>query len=185
MKFSELSIPGAFLIEGEPLRDSRGYFARTFDSRIFKEHGLIADFVQESEARNLSKHTVRGLHFQRSPHAETKLIRVVSGAIFEVILDLRSDLPSFGQHCTLHLSQDNFSQVWIPKGCAHGFCTLSDDVVVLYKMDAVFVPDSQAGVVWDDGDLKIPWPTQQPILSDKDKRLPKLKELPGYATLFK
>ncbi|MNI65051.1 dTDP-4-dehydrorhamnose 3,5-epimerase [compost metagenome] len=121
------------------------------------------------------KGTIRGLHFQYAPFTETKLVRVVSGAVLDVFVDLRKDSPTFGQWDSLELSEDNQTMVYIPRGFAHGFCTLIDHCTVLYKVDQVFTPAADSGIRWDDPSLAIDWPTHDPLLSDKDRNLPTLQ----------
>jgi dTDP-4-dehydrorhamnose 3,5-epimerase len=170
MKSTALSIPGAFQICGEPRVDDRGYFLRTFDAAIAVKAGLNATFVQENQSLSIRKHTIRGLHFQMPPHAETKLVRVVKGALLDVFVDLRAGSPTFWKFEMLELREDNFMQAWIPPGCAHGFCTLSDDVVIAYKVDSYYAAQSEGGILWSDPTLQIPWPTKNPTLSDRDAR---------------
>lgn len=176
MKFTPLKIPGSFVIHGEPRRDHRGYFLRTFDEGLFSGAGLSTEFVQENQSRSLEKHTIRGLHFQAPPHAETKFIRVVKGALLDVFVDLRLGSPTYGCYEAVELSEENLNQLWVPRGCAHGFCTLTEDVVIVYKVDSAYHPQSEGGVRWNDSELGIPWPTSSPILSEKDAKQPYLKD---------
>ena len=171
MKLSPLSIPGAFELRGEPRGDDRGYFLRTFDVAIAAKAGLSATFVQENQSLSRRRHTIRGLHFQAPPHAETKIVRVIRGAVLDVLVDLRIGSPTFGKFEMVELSDQNFVQLWIPRGCAHGFCTLCDDVIMAYKVDASYDPTSEGGILWSDPTLQIPWPTREPILSDRDAHL--------------
>lgn len=123
------------------------------------------------------RNTIRGLHFQRPPHAETKLIRVVQGAVMDVVVDLRNSSPTFGQWAAVELTADNFEMVYIPKGFAHGFCTLKDDSVVAYKVDSAYAPAAEGGLPWDDPVLGISWPTDKPFLSDRDQGHPPFRAL--------
>jgi dTDP-4-dehydrorhamnose 3,5-epimerase len=177
MRIEPLTIPGSFLIHGEPRRDDRGYFMRTFDDGILAKAGLATTFVQENQSRSLEKHTIRGLHFQAPPHAETKLIRVAKGTLLDVFVDLRVGSPTYGKFEAIELSEDNLLQLWIPRGCAHGFCTLSRDVVIIYKVDSYYTPTAEGGLRWNDPSLEIPWPTAAPILSEKDMKQPFLRDL--------
>jgi dTDP-4-dehydrorhamnose 3,5-epimerase len=172
MKFRPLGIDGAFEIELAPRRDERGYFARTFDDRAFADHGLATEWVQDNESHSLVRGTVRGLHFQRPPHAENKFVRVVRGAILDVFVDLRRSSSTYGRHDMVELSFDKHNAVHVPRGCAHGFCTLADDTIVLYKVDAPYAPEAEGGLLWNDPGLDIAWPSFATILSPRDAALP-------------
>ena len=179
MKIRETDIKGLMLIEPRVFGDARGYFMESFSERKFRElTGLDVDFVQDNESRS-SYGVVRGLHFQREPHAQAKLVRVVSGRALDVAVDLREGSPTYGRHFAIELTGENHLQVYIPKGFAHGFAALSDEVVFLYKCDEYYAPDSEAAIIWNDPDLDIDWrlPAEDVIVSDKDKNHPKLKDL--------
>lgn len=176
MKIKSLPLEGACLITLAPHHDQRGYFMRIYDEAIFREYGLQTTWVQESQSRSTRRGVIRGLHFQRSPHTETKLVWVSAGAILDVIVDLRVGSPTYGQWEAIELSANNYRLLYIPKGFAHGFCTLTDEVIVHYKMDCAFAPQFGGGIRWDDADLGIEWPTQMPVLSEKDRRWPRLAE---------
>jgi len=153
----------------QPHGDERGFFMRTADLGIFKQHGLDRDWVQENHARSLQKGIVRGLHFQFPPHAETKLVRCVRGAVLDVFVDLRKGSSTFGMWDSIELSEDNNKMICIPRGFAHGYCTLSEKSDVLYKVDNCYAPEAEGGILWNDGDLKIDWPANEPVLSPKDR----------------
>ena len=179
MKIRETDIRGLMVIEPRVFGDARGYFMESFSERKFRElTGLDVDFVQDNESRS-SYGVVRGLHFQRAPHAQAKLVRVVSGKALDVAVDLREGSPTYGRHFAIELTGENHLQVYIPKGFAHGFAALSDDVVFQYKCDEYYAPDSEAAIIWNDPDLNIDWrlPAEDVIVSDKDKNHPKLKDL--------
>jgi len=176
MNIIALSLPGAFKIVLAPRGDERGYFMRTYDEAIFRAHGLETRWVQENQSRSRRKGIIRGLHFQAPPHAETKLVRVVRGAILDVFVDVRTGSPTYGRHEAVELTEDNTTAAYVPKGFAHGFCTLTDDCVVAYKVDAAYAPEAEGGLAWDDPDLGIRWPTDQPFLSEKDRNWPAFKE---------
>ena len=179
MKIRETDIRGLMVIEPRVFGDARGYFMESFSERKFRElTGLDVDFVQDNESRS-SYGVVRGLHFQRAPHAQAKLVRVVSGRALDVAVDLREGSPTYGRHFAIELTGENHLQVYIPKGFAHGFAALSDDVVFQYKCDEYYAPDSEAAIIWNDPDLNIDWrlPAEDVIVSDKDKNHPKLKDL--------
>lgn len=177
MKITPLKLQGAFEIELAPMTDERGYFMRTYDSGVFAEHGLGTCWKQENQSMSIQKHTLRGLHFQKPPHAETKLVRVVQGAILDVLVDLRKDSGTFGQWEAIELSVENQKVVYIPKGFAHGFCSLTENAIVHYKVDSPYAPEVEGGIRWDDPTLGISWPTDTPFLSEKDRALPTLDEV--------
>jgi dTDP-4-dehydrorhamnose 3,5-epimerase len=147
---------------------------RTWDWEIFREFGLHQDWVQENQSYNRRHGIIRGMHFQKPPHAETKLVRVVVGAVLDVFVDLRRDSATFGHWDAVELSAENHRILYIPKGFAHGYCTLTPESLVLYKVDEVYSPAAEGGIRWDDPALSIPWPVQSPLLSDKDRSWPEL-----------
>lgn len=179
MKIIETEIQGLLIIEPDVYGDSRGYFFESFNKRRFEEQtGVSVDFVQDNESRS-AYGVVRGLHFQKPPHAQAKLVRVVSGRVLDVAVDLRDDSPTYGRHVTVELSGENHRQVFIPKGFAHGFSVLSEEAVFQYKCDDCYAPEYEGAVAWDDPDLAIDWqiPAADMILSEKDKKHPRLAEL--------
>ena len=179
MKIRETDIKGLMVIEPRVFGDARGYFMESFSERKFRElTGLDVDFVQDNESRS-SYGVVRGLHMQLPPHAQAKLVRVVSGKALDVAVDLREGSPTYGRHFAIELTGENHLQVYIPKGFAHGFAALSEEVVFQYKCDEYYAPDSETAIIWNDPDLDIDWrlPAEDVIVSDKDKNHPKLKDL--------
>lgn len=169
MKFTETPIAGAFLIEIEPIRDERGFFARTVCRDEFTHHGLNTDFVQQSISYNNRRGILRGMHCQVGHHKEDKLVRTTHGAIFDVIVDLRPDSPTYRHWHAEELSEENHRALYIPRGLAHGFQTLVDETEVLYQMTIPYRPDAARGFRWDDPDLEIAWPMPtEAILSPKD-----------------
>jgi dTDP-4-dehydrorhamnose 3,5-epimerase len=168
MQIKPLKLDGAYEIILTPRNDDRGYFLRTYDEAIFRQHGLTTSWVQENQSLSKRKGIIRGLHFQRPPHAETKLVRVVAGAVFDVFVDLRRNSDTYGQWDAIELTASKQNIVYIPKGFAHGFCTLTKNTLVLYEVDAFYMPEYEAGLRWDDKDLGIQWPVAKPYLSDKD-----------------
>lgn len=179
MNFRSLKLGGAYEITLAPRRDERGYFMRTYDDAIFSQAGLGRPWVQENEACSLRKATIRGLHFQRPPHSETKLVRVVEGEILDVLVDLRRSSPTFGRWDSVLVSAERCNAVYIPKGFAHGYCTMSARTVMLYKVDAVYAAEAEGGLRWDDEHLAIPWPATEPLVSAKDSHWPKWADLPA------
>lgn len=169
MKFKELNIRGVYEITLEPFKDHRGFFMRTYDGDIFKERGLQNNWIQESHSFSKKKWTVRGFHFQHTPYEETKLIRVPQGKVLFTVLDLRKNSATFGKWDQLVVSDKLDNMIYIPKGCAPCMCTLTNNCHLLYKMDTTFVPEKYDNILWDDPDLNIPWPTENPSdISDKD-----------------
>jgi dTDP-4-dehydrorhamnose 3,5-epimerase len=168
MLFTELELPGAFIVAPERRADARGYFARTFCRDEFAAHGLAGAFVQCSTSYNARRGTLRGMHFQRPPHEEAKLVRCTRGAILDVVLDLRPDVATFRCWRALELTADNGLAVFIPAGCAHGFQTLTDDTEVFYQITVGYDPGAAGGVRWDDPAFGIDWPIRPPILSARD-----------------
>jgi dTDP-4-dehydrorhamnose 3,5-epimerase len=177
-----LTHPDVKLIRAARLADARGTFAETYVRRDFAAAGIAHEFVQDNESLSLRPGTVRGLHFQIPPFAQAKLIRVLSGRIFDACVDLRRSSPRYGQQASIELSAETGEQLFVPAGFAHGFCTLEPDTTVLYKVDAVYSAEHERGIVWSDPALAIPWPIDPDaaILSAKDAVLPPLRDLPVY-----
>jgi dTDP-4-dehydrorhamnose 3,5-epimerase len=171
MRFTALALPGVLLVEIEPAADARGLFARVFCAEEFAAHGLPADFVQHSISYNHRAGTLRGLHYQRV-RPEAKLVRCLAGAAYDVIVDLRPGLASYGKWCAVELSAARRDAVFVPRGCVHGFQTLTDATELLYLIDTPYDAAAAAGIRWDDPSLAIPWPVADPILSDRDRALP-------------
>lgn len=170
MEIRELEIKGLFLITSFPHLDSRGFFMRTYDEEAFKSYGLHREWVQENHSRSEKKGIIRGLHFQQESFAETKLVRCIRGEIFDVAVDLRKGSPTFGKWHGVNLSEENMKMFYIPRGFAHGFCTLSGESEVLYKVDNIYSPQHEVCIAWNDPHLAIPWPLEgEPIISDKDR----------------
>jgi dTDP-4-dehydrorhamnose 3,5-epimerase len=167
-----LAIGDAWLIEPERKVDSRGHFIRTFCAQEFAAFGLESNFVQRSVSFNVHRGTLRGLHFQEDDCAETKLVRCTRGAIFDVIVDLRRDAPSFRKFVHVELRPDPTEILYVPPGCAHGFLTLEDDTEVYYEITPAHQPEAGAGIRWDDPGLSIPWPFEPVVISERDRMLP-------------
>jgi len=174
--FRELAISGIIVIEPRVFHDERGFFMETYKSEDFVGAGVTTQFVQDNHSR--SKYGVlRGLHFQQEPFAQAKLVRCVTGKVFDVAVDVRSGSPTFGKYVSLILSEEKKNMVFIPRGFAHGFAALSEDVEVLYKVDNLFSPEHEKGLIWNDPQLNITWPIASPVLSEKDRQWPTLKEV--------
>jgi dTDP-4-dehydrorhamnose 3,5-epimerase len=157
--FTETPLPGAFILDAEPIADERGYFARVWCRREFEAHRLVPPLAQSSISFNTRRGTLRGLHFQAAPHGEVKLVRCISGAVFDVIVDLRSGSPTCANHYSIILSAENKRSLYIPQGFAHGFQTLEDNTEVMYHMSEFYHADFARGVRWDDPAFGIEWPS--------------------------
>lgn len=183
MQYVRLDIPDVIFLEPERHSDDRGFFSETFNSRTYDAIGITGPFVQDNHSLSKEPYVVRGLHFQTSPYAQGKLVKVIRGSVLDVAVDIRHESPSFGKHVSAILSGQNGAQLWVPKGFAHAFCTLEPDTEVFYKVTDYYAPGAEAGLAWDDPSLGIEWPIPQgapAILSEKDKRHPALSELPEY-----
>ena len=167
---------GVYEIQLEPQEDERGFFMRVYDDMTFKQFGIHRVWVQENHSLTLEKGTIRGMHFQLPPFQETKLVRVIRGKIHNVFVDLRRDSQTFGEWDHITLSAANKKMVYIPKGFAHGFCTLTRNCEVLYKMDNYYADGHESSIKWDDPDLDIEWPVDDPIVSEKDAKAVSFKE---------
>jgi len=168
VKFIETPLAGAYLIELERKGDERGFFARAFCVNEFADHGLATAFVQINNSLSAHRGTLRGMHYQLPPHQETKLVRCIRGALTDVIIDLREESATFGQHFQVELSADNRHMLYVPKGFAHGFMTLEDDTEALYLVDAFYAPEAERGIRWNDPRFAIAWPMEPVVLSEKD-----------------
>jgi len=175
MRVTETSLPGVLLIEPVVHRDGRGFFVETYHADRYREHGLAAPFVQDNHSRSIQG-TLRGLHLQVQ-RPQGKLIHVIEGEIFDVAVDVRRGSPAFGQWVAVNLSADNFRQVYVPPGFAHGFCVISPIAQVEYKCTEVYDPASEIGIAWNDSAIAINWPTREPRLSARDSTHPTLAEL--------
>ena len=179
MDVTALEIPDVKLIKPKIFRDERGFFSETYSKPALKAAGLDVEFVQDNHSLSRERGVVRGLHFQIPPRAQDKLVRVVRGSIFDVAVDLRRGSPTFGRHVAVVLSAENWCQLWVPKGFAHGFCTLEPNTEVLYKVTDLYAPECDKGIAWNDPALGIAWPIapHAAIVSDKDRKHPRLSEI--------
>ncbi len=169
MKFQELDIPGVYLITPERHDDERGFFARSFCKKEFQAAGLLDTFVQCNLSYNVRKGTLRGMHYQLSPHEEVKVVSCPRGAIYDVALDIRKDSSTYGKWVAYELNADNNAMLYLPKGIAHGFQTLLDDTLVYYQMGEYYAPGAGRGIRYDDPRFQISWPVAEKILSEKDR----------------
>lgn len=172
MIFTETELPGAYLIEIEQRIDERGFFARTWCRNEFEQHGLVANIVQVNMSSNHRQGTLRGMHYQRPPYAETKLIRCTKGAIYDVIIDLRPDSPTYLRWIGVELTDDNYRMLYVPEGFAHGFQTLADTTEVTYQVSAFYTPGAEGGARYNDPQFAINWPLPVAVISEKDATWP-------------
>lgn len=172
MHFEPADIGGVFIVRAEPARDERGWFARTFCRREFEKNGLLADWSQGSLSHNRHAGTLRGMHYQAEPHSETKLIRCVRGAVYDVALDLRRQSPTFKRWLAVALREDELTMLYLPPGVAHGFQTLQDESELEYWITPEYVPDAARGVRWNDPAFGIDWPRSPTVMSARDASFP-------------
>jgi len=175
MEIVKTSIPDLYIIKPTVFEDNRGYFFESYNKEAFLRNGIDQNFVQDNESKS-SKGVLRGLHFQRPPFDQGKLVRVMHGAVLDVAVDLRKNSPTYGNWASVELNHDNKWMYWIPPGFAHGFVTLEDNTVFFYKCTNVYNKESEGSLLWNDPDLNIDWKIQNPILSEKDKTGPLLKD---------
>jgi dTDP-4-dehydrorhamnose 3,5-epimerase len=175
-------IPGPLLIVPRVFRDGRGFFLETWSERDLAALGVAESFVQDNHSFSAAAGTVRGMHFQLPPRAQAKLVRVLRGAVLDVVVDLRRGSPTYGRYAAAELSAAHARQVYVPAGFAHGFCTIEPGTEVAYKASDYYDPGLEQGIAWDDPDLALPWPVavDRAVLSDKDRRLPRLRDLARY-----
>ena len=179
MDIKTTKLPEVLLLKPRRFADERGYFVETYNTQRFRQSGIMVHFVQDNQSFSLRKGTVRGLHFQLPPAVQAKLIRVLRGSIFDVAVDLRLESPTYGQWLAEEISAQGGEQVFVPRGFAHGFCTLEPNTEVAYQVDSYYAPASESGIIWNDPSLNIPWPVvlNEAILSDKDRQLGTFKDL--------
>lgn len=179
--FERLAIPELVLIQTKSFSDNRGIFLETFKESSFNSNGIKTKFVQDNFSHS-RKHVLRGLHYQKNPKAQAKLVGVLRGEIFDVAVDIRSNSPTYGKWTGEILSEKNHKMLYIPEGFAHGFCVLSEEADVLYKVNNEYSPEHEKGIIWNDPDINISWPIDQPILHEKDNQLPFLKDVDNNFT---
>jgi dTDP-4-dehydrorhamnose 3,5-epimerase len=172
MRFTETSVVGAYLVDLDILGDSRGFFARAFCMREFAEHGLVETFVQANNSLSPVRGTLRGMHYQLAPCSETKLVRCIRGAFWDAVLDIRPASATFGRWFGAELTAENRRMMYVPKGCAHGFVTLTDDAEAFYLVDEFYSPEQERGIRWNDPRFAIRWPVEPELVSNKDRAFP-------------
>ncbi|MFB9330969.1 dTDP-4-dehydrorhamnose 3,5-epimerase [Paenibacillus aurantiacus] len=176
MKIIETKLSGVLVIETAVFGDHRGFFTESYNKKTFHEAGITHDFIQDNHSYSAEAGTLRGLHYQLAPKAQTKLVRVAAGAIYDVVVDIRQGSETFGQWVGVIISESNKRQILVPKGFAHGFCTLTPHTQVMYKVDELYSKEHDRGILWSDPNLGIDWPTSKVVLSGKDTVHPGLKD---------
>jgi dTDP-4-dehydrorhamnose 3,5-epimerase len=174
-KFIKLGIPQILVIQPDKFEDKRGFFSELYKLSEFKKNGINLSFVQDNFSYS-KKGVLRGLHYQTKPKEQGKLVKVIAGSVFDVVVDIRPDSPTFKKWASIELSKDNGKMLWVPPGFAHGFLALQDGTEVIYKVTTEYSPANEAGIKWNDPDIKVKWPIPNPVLSDKDSALPMLKD---------
>ncbi len=186
MEFQKTNLKDVFLIKPQVFQDERGFFTESYNQKKFQEAGIDVKFVQDNHSLSKQKGVLRGLHFQLPPHSQAKLVRVTSGTVYDAVADLRKDSETFGKWQGFELTAKNFQMLFVPRGFAHGFCTLEENTEFLYKCDNFYAPEHDSGIIWNDLDLKIDWPLEgDPIVSEKDSRHQTFKEFIKNNPFFK
>lgn len=176
MKVISTKLPGVLILEPKAHGDHRGFFMESYNRRQLAQLGIHSDFIQDNHSLSVEAGILRGLHYQLAPKAQTKLVRVLSGAVYDVVVDMRKSSPVYGQWIGVILSADNKRQILVPQGFAHGVCTLVPHTQIMYKVDQYYSPEHDRGIQWNDPQLAIDWPISDPILSDKDRQHPPLQQ---------
>jgi dTDP-4-dehydrorhamnose 3,5-epimerase len=178
MDIKTTKVPGIPVLKPRRFADVRGYFVETYNEQLFRQMGIMIDFVLDNQSFSIRKDTIRGLHFQLSPAAQARLIRVLRGSIFDVAVDLRLESPTYGQWVVEQISAESGERIFLPRGFAHGLCTLEPNIEAAYEVDNYYAPASDTGVIWNDPSLNIPWPVgpNEAILSEKDRKLRTFKD---------
>lgn len=173
--FKRLGIPNVILVEPQLFSDNRGFFYEGFKEKEFNKNGISAKFTQDNFSYSV-KNVIRGLHYQKNPHAQAKLVTAIKGKIFDVAVDIRKSSATYGKWVGEILSDENHRSLYVPEGFAHGFCVLSEEAQVLYKVNNEYSPEDERGIIWNDSTINISWPVDTPIISGKDSKLPSLKK---------
>lgn len=175
-EFVDTGLKEVIIVKPKVFYDNRGFFMETYTKSDFAKHGITIDFVQDNHSWSI-RNTLRGLHYQKEPYAQAKLIRCISGEVLDVAVDIRKGSPTFGKYVKAVLSSDNKNMLSIPEGFAHGFLVLSDYAEIVYKVNREYYKDAESGIIWNDKDIGIDWPIEKPVVSDKDMALPTLKSI--------
>jgi dTDP-4-dehydrorhamnose 3,5-epimerase len=174
MEFKKTTLNGVWMITPRVFNDHRGFFLESYSQAEFERHGIHDRFVQDNHSKSVHKGVVRGLHYQSPPCTQSKIVRAIRGAVYDVVVDIRKQSATFGQWEGFELSESNFVMVYVPHGFAHGFCTLEENSEIMYKVDNPYSPDHDTGILWNDPAIGIRWPVDTPVLSEKDTNLPPL-----------
>jgi dTDP-4-dehydrorhamnose 3,5-epimerase len=177
MEFIRTALEGVILIKPDVHADHRGFFLESYTQSKFAANGISSVFVQDNHSLSAEKSVLRGLHFQTPPFAQSKLIRVTKGVIYDVVIDIRKKSPTCGKWLAFELGAENFQMLFVPAGFAHGFCTLAENTEVQYKVDNLYAPANDSGIRWNDPDINVSWPVKNPVLSKKDAALPFFRDL--------
>jgi dTDP-4-dehydrorhamnose 3,5-epimerase len=177
MKVTETKLKGCYIIEPDVFGDNRGYFSETYNKQRLEEYGINTDFIQDNQSLSATKGTLRGIHFQNNPSSQAKLVRCTQGSVFDVAIDLRKDSETYGEWVGVELSADNHKQLFIPRNFGHGFQTLTDDVIFQYKVDNPYSKPDERNIIYNDSDINVEWPIENPILSEKDRIAPTLRKV--------
>lgn len=175
-EFKRLEIPDVILITPKVFTDERGFFMEIYQKGEFAKVGITGEFVQQNHSKSV-KGVLRGLHYQKEPYAQAKLVRCIKGEIFDVAVDIRKNSPTFGKYVFAILSEENKNMLYIPRGFAHGFEVLSDEAEIIYSIDNIYAKESESGIIWNDPSIKINWPIKSPILSEKDKKWSNINQI--------
>ncbi len=175
-EFKRLEIPDVILINPKVFTDERGFFIETYQKDDFAKAGITGEFVQQNHSKSV-KGVLRGLHYQKEPYAQAKLVRCIKGEIFDVAVDIRKNSPTFGKYVFATPSAENKKMLYIPRGFAHGFEVLSDEAEIIYSIDNIYAKESESGIIWNDSSIKINWPIKSPILSEKDKKWSNINQI--------
>jgi dTDP-4-dehydrorhamnose 3,5-epimerase len=181
MQIDRAEIPDVLIIRPKKFGDVRGFFSEVFKNADLKAHGVDLDWMQDNHSFSQSRGVLRGLHYQAAPEAQAKILRVIRGAIYDVAVDIRRGSPTYGRHVAIELSEANWSQLFVPVGFAHGFCTLTENVEVIYKVSSPYAPACEGGLMWDDPEIGINWPAREVTLADRDRKWPPFK---GFVSPF-
>ncbi|MGP4073225.1 dTDP-4-dehydrorhamnose 3,5-epimerase [Piscibacillus sp. B03] len=176
MKITQTNLDGVVIVEPNVYGDHRGWFMETYNKSVLADYGVNIEFIQDNQSYSATKGTLRGLHYQMNPKAQTKLVRCTKGIIFDVAVDIREGSPTYGEWFGIELSAENKKQLLVPKGFSHAFMTLTNDVEVQYKVDEVYSPENERSILWNDPEIGIKWPNVIPVLSAKDEVAPLLKD---------
>ena len=177
MQIIPLKLEGTYEVRPKVIGDSRGYFSETYLEGVFRECGLITNWVQENRSLSTRLYTLRGLHFQAPPFAQTKLVSTVLGSVLDVVVDIRRGSSTYGAWDAIVLEADKCNAAYVPRGFAHGYCSLTENAMVQYKVDNKYAPEHEGGILWNDPELAIEWPTLEPFLSDRDRVMPSFSDL--------